>query len=145
MADTKKIDFISADRIADYRSGIMYSDRSGSHKLRYRIIFGLSDIIQSKGILITDLSQTKCPLPKIQIHTHFNVKTQDTFAKVFALFCVNSMKNRETIMRNEISLFNTSGRKFIFFQNVDNKNYFQMFQTEFILQQICTGSLAQDF
>ena len=56
------------------------------------------------------------------------------------------MKNRETIMRNKISLLNTSGRKFIFFQNVNKKNYFLMFQeTEFILQQIYTGSLAQDF
>ena len=53
--NTKNIHFIGADRIADNRSGIIYSDRSGSDKLGYRIIFGSSDIIQGEGDLITDL------------------------------------------------------------------------------------------
>ena len=64
----------------------MYSDRIGSDKVGYQIIFGSSDIMQGEGDLITDLWETKCPLPAIKTHMHLNFKSQNTICKSLRAF-----------------------------------------------------------
>ena len=63
----------------------MYADRSGSDKLGYRLIFGLSDI--------RCISSLKTLYPK-----------------VFALLSINYLKKREMLVPNKITSLNTSRR-----------------------------------